>query len=151
MRGVTKVELLAAYRELVLELRDLEEQLELVGTDGRPAGYRGVDTAQASRGTNDPGAAAIQLAEGLEKRIGQKRASLAELAMPLAEVLSSLRTAKLFAVAQHYYVLGESDRAIAMQLRLSTSRINQLRNSLLRELAREDTGVFHHYQELSPG
>jgi len=70
---LTKKDLLNNYRTSVIELEELRRQLSRLGTDGRPAGVRTV-TADAIHGTNDPAAAALQLAEGLEDMLQRKEA-----------------------------------------------------------------------------
>ena len=88
---MTKKELLTAYRATTIELEELRRQLKRVGTDGRPAGVRTMQTDRIARGTNDPEAAAMQLADGLEALLAQREAELAELSAQVDVLLASIR------------------------------------------------------------
>lgn len=88
---MTKKELLTAYRATTIELEELRRQLKRVGTDGRPAGVRTMQTDRIAQGTNDPEAAAMQLADGLEALLAQREAELAELSAQVDVLLASIR------------------------------------------------------------
>ena len=88
---MTKKELLTAYRATTIELEELRRQLKRVGTDGRPAGVRTMQTDRIARGTNDPEAAAMQLADGLEALLAQREAELAELSAQVDALLAGIR------------------------------------------------------------
>ena len=88
---MTKKELLTAYRATTIELEELRRQLKRVGTDGRPAGVRTMQTDRIAQGTNDPEAAAMQRADGLEALLAQREAELAELSAQVDVLLASIR------------------------------------------------------------
>ena len=123
---MTKKELLTSYRTSVIELEELRRQLRRVGTDGRPVGTRSMQT-DSIRGTNDPAAAAIQLAEGLEEMLHRKEAEMAELSAKVDELLAGIRDFRTYMVVQHYYVLGRTDEQVARAMSISRGRVNQLR------------------------
>ena len=125
---------LNAYREIRKELKELEEHLEMVGTTGAPTGCRGVTMPEALPGTNDPAAAARQLADGLEVMIDQHRSALAELYASLSQVMAAIRDFRTLMVVQLYYFCGETDAEIGLRMNMSTSRVNQLRRGFLHSL-----------------
>lgn len=129
---MTKKELLAAYRAATIELDELRRQLKRVGTDGRPAGARAMQTDRIARGTNDPEAAAMQLADGLEALLAQKEAELSELCSQVDALLAGIRDFRTYLIIYHYYVLGHTDEQVAHTVSMSKSRVNQLRMSYLR-------------------
>ena len=88
---MTKKELLTAYRATTIELEELRRQLKRVGTDGRPAGVRTMQTDRIARGTNDPEAAAMQLADGLEALLAHREAELAELSAQVDALHAGIR------------------------------------------------------------
>ncbi len=127
-------ELFETYRETLLNLDELQMQLERTGTDGRPAGCRGLSVGEAARGTNAPAAAAFQLADGLEELAERKRSELARMAPLLYEQLRLIRDYRTFMVVQHYYLMAETDSSIAMTMNLTRERVNQIRRRYLRSL-----------------
>lgn len=132
--GVTKAELLNTYRAKVIELDELHYQLTRVGTDGRPSGCRTWQTDGIARGTNAPGAAALQLADGLEALVQRKEEELRALTRPLEALLSEISDARTYLVVQHYYVLGQTDEEIGLRFAISRTRANQLRRKFLKSL-----------------
>ena len=127
---MTKKELLSRYRTAVIELEELRRQLKRVGTDGRPARARSMQ-ADAIRGTNDPAAAAMQLADGLEEMLHRKEGELAALAAQVDALLRGIRDFRTYMVVQHYYVLGRTDEQVARAMSVSRCRVNQLRREFL--------------------
>jgi len=127
---MTKKELLNTYRTSVIELEELRRQLMRVGTDGRPAGARSLQM-DSIRGTNDPAAAAMQLADGLEEMLRRKEEELAELAEQVDALLRSIRDFRTYLVIHHYYVLGHTDEQVARTLAVSRVRALQLRQHYL--------------------
>ena len=124
---MTKKELLTAYRATTIELEELRRQLKRVGTDGRPAGVRTMQTDRIAQGTNDPEAAAMQLADGLEALLAQREAELAELSARVDVLLASIRDFRTYLVIHHYYRLGRTDEQVARAMSISRGRVNQLR------------------------
>lgn len=124
---MTKKELLAAYRAATIEMDELRRQLKRVGTDGRPAGARTMRTDRIARGTNDPEAAAMQLADGLEALLAQKEAELVELSSQVDALLAGIRDFRVYMVIHHYYRLGRTDEQVARAMSISRGRVNQLR------------------------
>lgn len=127
---MTKQELLTTYRARLIELEELRHQLARVGGDGRPGGVRTQQTDRV-RGTNDPGAAAMQLAEGLEAMARRKEEELAGLARQIDGLLREIKDFRTYIVIQHYYVLARTDEQVARAISMSKSRVNQIRNSYL--------------------
>ena len=127
---MTKRELLNAYRAAVIELEELRRQLQRVGTDGRPSGIRSMQ-ADAIRGTNDPAAAAMQLADGLEGMLHRKEEALAQLTAQVHALLRSIRDFRTYMVIYHYYVLGHTDEQVAHAISVSRVRALQLRQRYL--------------------
>ena len=129
---MTKKELLTAYREATIELEELRRQLKRVGTDGRPAGARAMQTDRVARGTNDPEAAAMQLADGLEALLAQKESEQVALSKEVDALLAGIRDFRTYLIIYHYYVLGHTDEQVAHTVSMSKSRVNQLRVNFLR-------------------
>lgn len=127
---MTKKELLTRYRTAVIELDELRRQLRRVGTDGRPGGVRTV-RLDGVRGTNDPEAAAMQLAEGLEDLLQEKEAELAQLSGEVDALLRGIRDFRTYMVVQHYYVLAKTDEQVARAMSVSRCRANQLRREFI--------------------
>lgn len=126
---------LTGYRETVLEIEALAQQLEHSCPTGRPAGCRGANAGEHLPGTNDPLAAAMQLADGLEEMIRKKTAEQEQLRPKVCEAIQAIRNGRVFQVVQGYYLMALTDEQIGRQLGLSTTRINQIRNRYLKELA----------------
>ena len=127
---MTKKELLNTYRTAVIELEELRRQLSRVGTDGRPAGVRSMQT-DAIRGTNDPAAAAMQLADGLEELLHRKENELSGLSAQVDALLAGIRDFRTYLIIYHYYVLGHTDEQVAHTLSVSRVRALQLRQRYL--------------------
>ena len=127
---MTKKELLNTYRTAVIELEELRHQLSRVGTDGRPAGVHSMQT-DAIRGTNDPAAAALQLADGLEELLHRKETELSELSAQVDALLAGIRDFRTYLIIYHYYVLGHTDEQVAHTLSVSRVRVLQLRQRYL--------------------
>lgn len=127
---MTKKELLTTYRALVIELEELRAQLQRVGSDGRPSGVRTMQPGHIC-GTNAPGAAALQLAEGLEMMAGRKEEELRQMADQVDALLTSITDYRTYMVILHYYKCAETDEQVASLMALSKSRVNQIRQSYL--------------------
>lgn len=130
---MTNREVLQAYRAAVIDLQELSTQLEHTVSSGRPRGPQGMQLG-VLRGTNDPVAAAMQAAEGIESMIERKRDELAELAVPVSDLMSRIGNARTYMVIQNYYLRAETDASIAREMRMSRCRINQIRNDYLAQL-----------------
>lgn len=124
---MTKKELLSAYRSGVIELEELRRQLSRVGTDGRPNGCRTMQTDRIARGTNDPSAAAMQLADGLETILQRKETEQQALLDEVNKLLGSIRDFRTYMVIHHYYVLARTDEEVARAMAVSRVRITQIR------------------------
>lgn len=128
---MTKKELLNTYRSKVIELEELRHQLNRVGTDGRPSGCRNVQTDRVAAGTNDPTAAAMQLADGLEEMLQRKEKEKQALDKLVDELLRGIRDFRTYIVIQQYYVLAWTDEQVARALAVSRARVSQLRRQYL--------------------
>lgn len=124
---MTKKELLTAYRNGVIELEELRRQLSRVGTDGRPSGVRSMQTDRIACDTNDPNAAAAQLADGLENMLHIKEAEQQTLAKEIDKLLGSIRDFRTYMVIHHYYILARTDEEVARTMSVSRGRVNQIR------------------------
>ena len=131
---MTKKELLNTYRAKVIELEELRYQLSRAGTDGRPNGCRTVQLDGTGRGTNVPGAASLQLAEGLEAFVQRKEEELRKLQPPMEELLMEISDARTYMVVQHYYVLAKTDEEIGSTLAMSRTRANQIRRIYMKAI-----------------
>ncbi len=131
---MTYREMLENYRETLLQLDELESQLAHTGTDGRPAGCRTRAMDAIGHGTNNPTAAALQLAEGLEALSSRKREDLSRMSMPLCELLSQITDHRTYMVIQRYYLMAETDASIAAAMSITRERVNQIRRRFLRSL-----------------
>lgn len=131
---MTKKELLNTYRTKVLELDELRHQLSRTGTNGHPSGCRTMQWESSRHGTNVPGAAAVQLAEGLEALASRKEAELQKLAEPVEKLLKSITDCRTYMVIQHYYVLAMTDEQIARIMYISRTRTNQIRRDYMKAI-----------------
>ena len=129
---MTKKELLTNYRAAVIEMEELRRQLARIGTDGRPSSVCTQDTARIARGTNDPAAAAMQLADGLEEMLARKEAELEGMRQQVDVLLRGIRDFRTYMVIQHYYICAHTDEQVARTMSMSKSRINQIRTGFLR-------------------
>lgn len=128
---MTKKELLNRYRSGVIELEELHRQLSRVGTDGRPRGCSSMQTDRVSGSTNNPNAAAMQLADGLEALLQQRESEQQALLGEVNKLLGGIRDFRTYMVIHHYYVLARTDDQIARAMSVSRGRINQLRREFL--------------------
>ncbi len=131
---MTGRETLQAYRTAVIDLQELSAQLERTIGSGRPRGAQGLQL-ETIRGTNDPVAAAMQAADGIEAMIGRKQEELADLAVPVEKLLAHISNPRTFMVVRNYYLRAETDASIAREMRMSRGRVNQLRNDYLDRLS----------------
>lgn len=118
------------YRASVIELEELRRQLKRIGTDGRPAGIRTM-SADSIRGTNDPAAAALQLADGLEEMLHRKEAEQQTMQQQVDMLLKGIRDFRTYMVIHRYYVLARTDEEVARAMSISRCRANQIRREYL--------------------
>nr|MBR4280934.1 hypothetical protein [Clostridia bacterium] len=117
-------ELLQQYRSAILEMDELSYQLDQNRSKpGTSKSYLRVSLDTQPR-----------LINGLEALLLQKRDLLAELAAPVWALLSDIKDGRLLQIIQRYYLEGMTDRQIAHLLRLTTTRINQIRRQYLQQL-----------------
>lgn len=130
---MTNKEVLQAYRDAVIALQEMSVQMEHTVRAGVPRGAQGprMDTA---RGTNDPVAAAMQAADGIEAMMERKRDELAELAVPVGSLMARIGNPRTYMVIQNYYLRAETDASIAREMRMSRCRVNQIRNDYLLQI-----------------
>lgn len=127
----TKQEVLSAYRAAVLEIGELETQLRLVSPSGRPSGCKTVQLGELQPSTNDPVAAAMQLADGIEMMIRRKRDELAALNPQVFQIVSSITDGRIYQIVHNYYLCANTEENTGRIMGLSTSRVNQLRHQYL--------------------
>ena len=123
---MNKKELLTTFRALVMEREELRAQLRRAGTDGRPGGVKAMQLG-GQRGTNDPNAAAMQLADGLEAFAARKEEEIKALQVEMDALLHSIKDFRTYMVIHHYYVLARTDEQVAQAMAISRGRVNQLR------------------------
>lgn len=127
----TKQEVLSAYRAAVLEIGDLESQLRQVSPTGRPSGCKTMQLGERTSSTNNPIAAAMQLAEGIEMMIQRKRDELAALNPQVFQIISSITDGRVYQIVHNYYLCANTEENTGRIMGLSTSRVNQLRHQYL--------------------
>ena len=127
---MTNREMLQNYRAAVIDLQELAVQLERTGGNGRPRGIQSI-RYDAIRGTNDPAAAALQAAEGIEEMIDRKRDELAAMMAPIGTLMSQIGNYRTLMVIQRYYLHGSTDAVIAQEMCMSRARVNQIRNDYI--------------------
>lgn len=127
-------ETLKAYRAAVLEIEELEAQLARATPSGRPSGCSTAHFGERGPSTNDPMAAALQLADGLEGIIQRKREELALLTPQVITALNRITSGRMLQIVQGYYLQALTDEQIAVRIGLTSARVNQLRNSFLRDV-----------------
>jgi hypothetical protein len=123
---MTTKDLLETCREGMLELRQMEDQLNWLGNDGRPAGIHAMQVNCLTR-TNHPAAASWQVADGLADRIIRKRDELAPLVEQALERIKQISSLRIYVILHHYYLMAETDEHIGWLLSLSRTRVTQLR------------------------
>ena len=128
---MTNAEALKTYRALSIELSALEVQIRQAERAGHPRGVL-VQRYDATRGTNDPTAAAMQLLDGLESLAERKRCALEQLRPQIDALLNQITDFRLLVILQRYYLHGDTDEQIAMRLNLSDRYICRLRNAYIR-------------------
>lgn len=128
---VTEGTLLKAYREKVIALRALQEQLSRCGGTGGPAGVRGTRWDGQPRGTNDPAAAAAQLADGLTAMARRQQEELNRLWPQVLEITSRIDDVRLYMIVHHYYVLGQTIEDIAEYLYVSPRTVARMKKNYL--------------------
>ena len=130
---MTNREILMAYREAVLDMQELQLALNRTGSNGRPKGLQALQLG-ALPGTNDPAAAALQAAEGIEAMLARKREELTTLGNLVAALMSRIGSPRTYMVIQGYYLRAETDANIAAELCMSRVRVNQIRNQYLAQV-----------------
>lgn len=131
---MTDKEMLLAYRSAVIELQELAVQLDKMTAIGRPRGIQGV-RLDAVRGTNDPVAAAMQAADGIEAMIRRKQQELSDLALPVGTMMDRIRNTRMRLVVEGYYLQAGTDASIASTMCMSRARVNQIRNNYLSQIS----------------
>lgn len=131
---MTNKEMLLAYRSAVIELQELTVQLDNMIANGRPRGAYSIQL-DTVRGTNDPVAAAMQAADGIEAMIERKQKELNDLAQPVGSIVERINSMRMRLVVQGYYLQAETDASIASTMCMSRARVNQIRNTFLAQIS----------------
>ena len=126
---------LQAYREKVMALRVLQAEFARCGASGAPRGVGALQPTGLPRGTNDPQAAALQLADGLEAIIARHRRELDALWPQVLAVTSAIDDARMYRTIHAYYVLGQSLDEIARQMFVSYRTVSRWKKSFMDSLA----------------
>lgn len=130
---MTARERLVAYRNQVLLLAAMEQDLSRIGASGAPARIQPLRCGDG-RFTNEPAAATAQAWEGLMKRRDALARALSE---ELAAALDIIRTAtdsRTYMLLTLYYLQGLTDQQIAKTLYISREQVNKRRNAFFRQL-----------------
>lgn len=127
--------LLTDYRERVLALRELEEQIARCGVTGAPVGQRPIRLEGMPRGTNEPVAAAMQLSDGLEAMAKRQRQELHQLWPAVLALTSRIDDARLYMIVHQYFVLARSMEEIACRMFISSRTVARLKKGYLDSLA----------------
>lgn len=115
---------LQAYATVCREIKAIEGQLERLLPTGEPSGIRAIG---GHRGTNDPTAAAMQRADGIEGVLRAKREGLYQQAKRGERALELLADPRERYVMRSYYMLGMSDARIAEGMYRSRSDVQRIR------------------------
>ena len=131
---MSEIELLKDYRKRVIALQVVQEQLARCGTTGAPTALRANKLSGMPRGTNDPNAAAVQLADGLEAMARRQQEELNRLWPKVLELTSRIDDSRLYMIIHHYYVLAQTIDQIALNLYLSSRTVSRLKQAYLMTL-----------------
>lgn len=107
---MTDSEMLAVYREGVLAVRDLEDQLSLRGTEG-------------------------SLRDGLEALLARRRAELAALAPQIARITGCIDSARVYTVILQFYVQGMTIEEIAERIFITPRAVSRIKRQFLLALS----------------
>ena len=131
---MTAKEILNSCRDAVLELKKLDTQLARCLPTGQPAGVKVQQYDADPPGTNDPTAAAIQLYEGLMQRRDSLAQSIASISKAAWSIINTQKDARILAILNGYYLLGQTDQEIAHIQGLTRVYITQMRNAAIKTL-----------------
>lgn len=126
--------ILADYRERVLALRELEDQIVRCGVTGAPSGKMAIRLEGMPRGTNEPVAAAMQLSDGLEAMAKRQRQELNQLWPAVLALTSRIDDVRLYMIVHHYYVLAQTIEQIADRLFVSPRTVARLKKGYMDSL-----------------
>lgn len=132
--GLTDAEVLKYYRDICKEIIAIEDQLEKAGVTGKPAPMGSVAYDRQASSTNDRTAAAMQLQDGIEQRLIQRRADLEAIQMRFHSIIEGMRYSIWRTICYRYYALGETDEQVAEALAINTKAANRVRNEALASL-----------------
>lgn len=139
MKAMTNLEVLEAYRGVVLEMQALEQQLQRYGSGApREAVARASDEVQ--RSTNHQEAAQRQHMDSLERQLLARRAYLDGVITQFERVIADVGDATTSYILRGYYALGDSDAQIATVLHCSEKTVNRKRKLCLARLAAQAAG-----------
>lgn len=133
---MTNKKLLNDYRNHVLLLLALEQDLARIGVTGAPRGVKTQRCDSAPMGTNDPVAAANQAWDGLLQRRDELLVSLSDgRKQSVLRVINTAKDTRTLMVLMLYYLHGLTDQQIAEQIFISREQVNKRRNDFIRRLA----------------
>lgn len=132
---MTNKELLNEYRNQVLLLLALEQDLERIGVTGAPTGVKTQHFSEVSRNTNDPIAAANQAWDGLLQRRNALMAALSDgRKQAVLRIINAAKDSRTLMVLVLYYLHGLTDQQIADQILISREQVNKRRNRFVHGL-----------------
>ncbi len=132
---MTNRELLNDYRNQVLLLLALDQDLTRLGTIGAPMRVKAQRYDDVSRGTNDPTAASMQAWDGLLQRRDTLALALSDgRKEAVLRIINTAKDSRTLMVLMLYYLHGLTDQQIADQIFISREQVNKRRNDFIHRL-----------------
>lgn len=132
---MTNKELLNDYRNQVLLLSAINQDLARIGVTGAPTGGKTQRYDGAPRGTNDPTAASIQAWDGLLQRRDALALALSDgRKEAVLRIINAAKDTRTLMVLMLYYLHGLTDQQIADQIFISREQVNKRRNDFIHRL-----------------
>ena len=128
---MTAKEILTSCRDIVLELRKLDDQLARCLPTGQPSGVKAQQYDADPPGTNDPTSAAIQLYEGLMAQRDELALQVSRISKSAWNILRTVTNPRSLVILNNYYLLGLTDQEIAQAQELSREHVCRLRHEAL--------------------
>lgn len=131
---MTDVEVLKSYRDILMEIIAIEDQLERAGTTGAPAPLGAIAYDKPGGATNDRTAASMQAQDGIEQLLQARWAELNAIAERFHSIVTGVRNAQWRTILYRYYALGETDEQVAEKMGIGSKAVNRARNEALATL-----------------
>lgn len=131
---MTSRELLDWYRNHLMLLMALEQDLARIGCIGGPNGVRAQQYNSEPVGTNNASAASIQAWEGLNERHQSYSRELDACRDEVLHIINALQDCRMVMILTLYYLQALTDQQIASKLLISREHVNRLRRDALKAL-----------------